>query len=238
MTGLLLLGPSFEHFLWVREPVAGHYILVSLDCVLRRMEVELAVMEGINIRLLGDQPEPNVIESKHPGKVARVVHVHQGVSRQDVGPGCDIGGPKVKFVLRQVHKPLPPLVTLWARPRKHKASKQFDIAREVEIHELVKLPPDLLLVLTLIKRDNVLLEVSWIVDRVPKEGQHIPCGYIIVVIYEHVKPALGTGLHSPSQAHSSLNSVVEVCVLKIPLNDVLVHPVFRLDLGLELDIME
>ena len=58
-------------------------------------------------------------------------------------------------------------MTLRAGPRKHKASKQFDIAREVEIHELVKLPPDLLLVLILIKRDNVLLEVSWIVDRVP-----------------------------------------------------------------------
>ena len=81
MTGLLLLGPNFEHFLWVREPVAGHCVLVFLDCVLGRMEEELAVMEGINIRLLGDQSEPNVIESKHPGEVAGVVHVHQGVSR-------------------------------------------------------------------------------------------------------------------------------------------------------------
>ena len=78
------------------------------------MEKELAAVERINIRLLGDQSEPNVIESEHPSVVAGVVHVHQGVSGQDVGVSRDVRGPEVECVLGQVHEPFAPLVNCCA----------------------------------------------------------------------------------------------------------------------------
>ncbi len=37
-------------------------------------------MEGVQVGLLGNESEPDVVEAEHPGVVAAVVHVHQGVA--------------------------------------------------------------------------------------------------------------------------------------------------------------
>ena len=48
-------------------------------------------MEGVQVGLLGNEAEPDVVEAKHPGVVAAVVHVHQGVARQHIRPCSDNG---------------------------------------------------------------------------------------------------------------------------------------------------
>jgi hypothetical protein len=42
-------------------------------------------MEGLQVRLSGDQAQPDVVEAEELGEVAGVVHIHQGVTRQDIG---------------------------------------------------------------------------------------------------------------------------------------------------------
>ena len=213
-------------------------VFVSLHCVLGRVEVKLAAVEGLNVRLLGDEAQPDVVESEHPGEVAGVVHLHQRVPGQDVGARRHVRRPEVEGVLEQVHEPLGPLVAHRPGPREHVAREQLHVGREVEVDQLIQFPTSLFLVIVLVEGDDILVKVSGIVDWVAEEGEHIPGGDVVVVIHEHVEPALGARLHRPSQPHRSLERVIEICVLKIPLDNVFMKSVLGLNLGLELDIVQ
>ena len=127
VSSLFLLVPDLDHVLRIREPVAGHNILVTHHCVLGRTEVELTVVEWFNISFLSDQTQPDVIKPEHPGVVAGVVHVHQSISGQDVSSSCNIGRPEVERILQHINKPLGPLESLRSGPGEHVTSEQLHI---------------------------------------------------------------------------------------------------------------
>ena len=85
IAGLLLLSPHALQLCRLGEAMAGHHIAVAPHAVWLAVVVELVAVEGLQVCLLGNQPQPDVVEAEELGEVAGVVHVHQGVARQHVG---------------------------------------------------------------------------------------------------------------------------------------------------------
>jgi len=64
--------------------MTGHHIAIAPHIVGLPVEVELVAVEGLQVSLLGDQPQPDVVEAEELCEVAGVVHVYQSVAREHV----------------------------------------------------------------------------------------------------------------------------------------------------------